>query len=49
MYSASGIRELPQETGKNLSPPVQCRTNSNFLLTQQALVSVRHQIQDVAN
>lgn len=49
IYSASGIRGLPQETGRNLSLPVQRCTNSDFPLIQQASVSIRHQIQDVAN
>lgn len=49
IYSTSGIRGLPQETGRNLSLPVQHCTNSDFLLIQQASVNIRHQIQDVAN
>lgn len=44
IYFASGIKGLPQETGENVSPPLQCCTNSDFLLMQQALVSIRHQI-----
>lgn len=49
IYSSSGIRGLPQETGRNLSFSVQCCTNSGFLLVQWPSVSIRHQIQDVAN
>lgn len=39
-YSASGIRGLPQENGKNLSPPVQCCTERfSFNATSIGLVS----------